>query len=80
MFYNFCGIFLISLMLTQIFYVFVYCPFTSVFNLNHDVDIVNSELNLFPQRTINIDDYKVKEDGDESPLIRDDTEISPVSN
>ena len=80
MFYNFCGIFLFSLIFVQIFYVFVHCPFTSLFNLSHDIDMVNSDLNLAPQRTINIEDYHVKGDEDDSPLAQDDAEISPVSN
>ncbi len=44
MFYNFCGIFLFSLMMVQIFYVFVHCPFTSLFNLRHDLALVNADL------------------------------------
>jgi hypothetical protein len=78
MFYNFCGILIFSLLFVQIFYVFVHCPFTSMFTLSHDIDLVNAELNLFPERVINIEDYKLKGDGgDESP---EDGELSPATN
>jgi len=77
MFYNFCGIFIFSLLFVQIFYVFVHCPFTSVFTLSQDIEMVNAELNLFPERVINIEEYKVKGEGvEESP---EEGEVSPVT-
>jgi hypothetical protein len=73
MFYNFCGIFIFTLLLVQIFYVFIHCPFTSLFTLGHDIDMVMAELNI--GRGINIEAYKMKSDGDD-----DEGLISPGSN
>jgi len=78
MFYNFCGILIFSLLFVQIFFVFVHCPFTSMFTLSHDIDLVNAELNLFPERVINIEDYKLKGDGVEES--HEEGELSPATN
>jgi hypothetical protein len=58
--HNFCRIFNFSLLFVQILYVFLHCPFTSMFTLSQDIEMVNAELNLFPELVINIEEYKVK--------------------
>ena len=63
MFYNFCGIFVFSLLLVQIFYSFVHGPFNAIFNLEHDIKMTANQITF--QNGFNIENYKVKDDFDE---------------
>lgn len=60
MFYNFCGIFVFSLLLVNIFYTFVHGPFNAIFNLEHDIKLIANAITF--QHGFNIEHYKVKDD------------------
>jgi hypothetical protein len=71
MFYNFCGIFVFTLMLNQIFYSLIYGPFLAMFTLDHNIKMATNAINMHPESAFNIDHYKLKGDGSgeqEQPL------------
>ena len=68
MFYNFCGIFVFTLIFGQIFTVLLERPFYAMLMFKHDLQAVTVNLNLNPGTAFNIEDYKIKE-GEEQVLL-----------
>jgi hypothetical protein len=66
MFYNFCGIFVFSLLLVNLFFPLIHGPFTAIFNLEHYVKTTANAITF--HNGFNIEHYKVKGEGEE-PLI-----------
>ena len=58
MFYNFCGIFIFSLIFGQVFCVLVERPFLAMLHLKHDLRMITSQMNVNPGY-FNIEHYKI---------------------
>jgi hypothetical protein len=83
MFYNFCGIFIFSLLLVQIFYTFIHGPFSAIFELGHDLNVTTNAINLHLESAFNIEHYKLKNEGtseNEPLLVTPRSELSPATN
>ena len=73
MFYNFCGIFIFSMIFVNIFFVFVDRPFHALFNMRHDLRMITASLNLYPETFFNIEHYKVgytAKEGRQAPQVQ----------
>jgi hypothetical protein len=69
MFYNFCGIFVFSLLLVQLFYTLIYGPFSAMFTLEHNIKMSTNAVNLNSGVAFNIEHYKC--DSNEDGVERD---------
>jgi len=58
MFYNFCGVFVFSLIFSLIFFVICDRPFHAMFMMKHDLKLVTSEINVHPETAFDISHYK----------------------
>lgn len=80
MFYNFCGIFIFSLIFGQIFILLFDRPFQSILYYHQDVKILESQASLHPEAAFNIENYKEKLVDEVRQEVGYSYENSPVGN
>jgi hypothetical protein len=73
MFYAFCGTLIFTMIFAMIYMVFVDRPIHAFFLFHHDLRTVTNNLNINPQSTVNIEHYKMQQEGDrtefEDPMV-----------